>query len=106
MAACERTCEQETTCTYVFKAYLRHMVASRSISVSMCSCSSPGLSSTWQMGQTGAWLSYRDIFFLPGEKTGSKIKGETSVCVNQNVISMYQYVFCLFYLLGSTTSAT
>lgn len=49
------------------------MFASRSISVSMCSCSSPGRSSTWQMGQTGAWLSYRDIFFLP-EKNKKSIK--------------------------------
>ncbi len=59
------------------------MEASRSISVSMCSCSSPGLSSTWQMGQIGAWLSYRDIFFLPGDKKGSKMKGGTSVCAAQ-----------------------
>lgn len=49
-------------------AYLRQMLASLSISVSMCSCSSPGLSSTWQMGQIGAWLSYREIFFLPAQK--------------------------------------
>lgn len=51
------------------------MLVSLSISVSMCSCSSPGLSSTWQMGQMGAWLSYRDIFFLPADETG----GGTSV---------------------------
>lgn len=69
---CERMCEQ---------VYLRHMLASLSTSVSMCSCSSPGLSSTWQMGQIGAWLSYRDIFFLPGDKIGRKTKVRTSGCV-------------------------
>ena len=65
----------------MFEAYLRHMAVSRSISVSMCSWSSPGLSSTWQMGQIGAWLSYRDIFFLPGQRTRAKTKGGTSACV-------------------------
>lgn len=57
-------------------------MASLSISVSMCSCSSPGLSSTWQIGQMGAWLSYRDIFFLPGD---NREEGQTASAQQQNL---------------------
>lgn len=49
-------------------SYLVGSWASCSSSCSICSCSSLGLSRTWQMGQIGAWLSNNAAaFFLPGE---------------------------------------